>query len=68
MTAPPPSYLELRQAGYQFTNHGVLLGDRPRQAALCWYGILAPDGEQIGSAKGITAALEVARTHYDASA
>ena len=62
------TYLDLRMVGYEFVNHGALLGDPPRQPAFCWYGIRAPDGTQIGSAKGISAALDVARKHFNAGA
>lgn len=62
-TSVKPSYLELRASGYRFENHGVLLGDRPRDAAVSWYHVIAPDGGDVAHCKGIAAAYQAACAH-----
>jgi len=59
-----PSYLGLREQGYGFQSAGAMLGDRLRDAALIWYNVTAPDGAQIGTCKGISAAVKIARRHW----
>lgn len=59
------TYSDLQQVGYRFVNYGERPGDQARPPGLCWYGILAPDGTQIDTARGSPAALAVARKHYN---
>ena len=63
-----PSYLDLREEGYHFISNGVMLGDNPRDPSVTWYSVTAPGGSQIGSCKGISAALQIARRHWQQQA
>jgi len=58
-----PSYLDLREQGYAFQSNGAMLGDRRRDPSVTWYSVTAPGGAQIGTCKGISAALQIARRH-----
>ncbi len=60
----PPSYSSLKRAGYQFANHGAMLGDRKRDGASCWYSVTAPDGSRVASVRGISSAYAAACEHY----
>lgn len=56
-----PSYLDLREQGYAFQSAGAMLGDRRRDPSVTWYNVTAPGGAQIGTCKGISAAIQIAR-------
>jgi hypothetical protein len=65
MMVADPSYLALREQGYAFQSAGAMLGDRRRDPSVTWYNVTAPGGAPIGTCRGISAALQIARKHCE---